>query len=87
MIGIRLQVGSGIPAALAQIRQIVSTELQAPEELVHELSRVAAAAGLPGADSWRPGSSTWTPVWKAITKVCVWWRTHLACGVRSFPIA
>jgi alpha-glucan,water dikinase len=84
----RAQVGSGIPAALAQIRRIVSTELQAPEELVQELSQVAAAAGLPGADSWtRPGSTTWPPVWKAITKVWAsqWaeraWLSRQACGV------
>ena len=38
---------------------------------LQELSRVAAAAGLPGADSWvQPNSSTWPAVWAAITKVC-----------------
>jgi hypothetical protein len=38
---------------------------------LQELSRVAAAAGLPGAGSWvQPNSSTWPAVWAAITKVC-----------------
>jgi hypothetical protein len=36
--------------------------------LLQELSRTAAAAGLPGADSWTsPGE--WAPLWTAITKV------------------
>lgn len=42
--------------------------------LLQELSRTAAGAGLPGADSWaQPGSSTWPAVWSAITKVWRWY--------------
>lgn len=43
--------------------------------VLQELSGVAAAAGLPGADSWtQQGSSTWPQVWAAITKVSL---THM----------
>ncbi|KAF6251712.1 glutathione synthetase ATP-binding domain-like protein [Scenedesmus sp. NREL 46B-D3] len=82
----RAEVGGGVPSALAEIRQLVRKQLQAPPELVQELSRTAAAAGLPGADSWTsPGN--WAPMWAAITKVWAsqWaeraWLSRQACGV------
>jgi alpha-glucan,water dikinase len=84
----KAKVGSGIPPALAAARRLVRSELQTPPELVQELSRVAAAAGLPGADSWvQPNSSTWPAVWAAITKVWAsqWgdraWLSRQACQV------
>ncbi|KAF8071284.1 R1 [Scenedesmus sp. PABB004] len=83
----RSEVGSGVPPALAVARQLVATNLQSPPELLQELSRVAAAAGLPGAESWAPGSATWAPVWAAICKVWAsqWadraWLSRQACGV------
>uniref|UniRef100_A0A383WLS7 Uncharacterized protein n=1 Tax=Tetradesmus obliquus TaxID=3088 RepID=A0A383WLS7_TETOB len=82
----RAEVGAGVPPALAEIRQLVRRQLQAPPELIQELSRTAAAAGLPGADSWTsPGE--WAPMWAAITKVWAsqWaeraWLSRQACGV------
>lgn len=82
------RVGGGIPPALAAARRLVRSELTPPADLIQELSRVAAAAGLPGADSWaQPGSSTWPAVWSAITKVWAsqWgdraWLSRQACQV------
>lgn len=87
MLLLCVQVGGGIPPALAAARQLVRNELQAPPELVQELSRVAAAAGLPGADSWaQPNSNTWPSVWAAITEVRRSKVDMLACyGQTLYP--
>jgi alpha-glucan,water dikinase len=82
------RVGGGIPPALAAARKVVRSELTAPPELIQELSAVASAAGLPGADSWaQPNSNSWPAVWTAITKVWAsqWgdraWLSRQACQV------
>ena len=57
--------------------------------LVQELSGVAAAAGIPGAGSWQPGSSEWIGVWRAICSVwsSKWndraWLSRKATGVEE----
>lgn len=81
-----------MPEGLKEARKLVATQLQAPEELVKELSGVAAAAGIPGAGSWQPGSSEWIGVWRAICSVwsSKWndraWLSRKATGVEEHEL-
>eukprot|EP00200_Dunaliella_tertiolecta_P010550 CAMPEP_0202370036 /NCGR_PEP_ID=MMETSP1127-20130417/1744_1 /ASSEMBLY_ACC=CAM_ASM_000462 /TAXON_ID=3047 /ORGANISM="Dunaliella tertiolecta, Strain CCMP1320" /LENGTH=1145 /DNA_ID=CAMNT_0048965873 /DNA_START=13 /DNA_END=3450 /DNA_ORIENTATION=- len=55
---------------LASLRQLVSTQLKAPEALVQECASTAAAQGLiPSAGMWAAGSPGWKHAWSAICKV------------------
>lgn len=70
--------GGGVPPALAQLRNIITSELQAPPGLVEEVAAAAAAAGLiPSSSTWQEGSEAWSQAWAAICKVCTGgWHCH-----------
>ena len=58
-----------IPPALAQLRSLVASQLQAPAELQQEAAAKAEGAGLITSGEWGAGSSTWGAAWGAICKV------------------
>ena len=61
-----VQQAEGIPAALADLRQLVSTGLAAPDALVGEAAAAAEAAGLIPPGQWAPGSPAWAAAWSGI---------------------
>ena len=66
-----------IPPALAQLRSLVASQLQAPAELQQEAAAKAEGAGLITSGEWGAGSGTWEAAWGAICKVR---RLLMLCG-------
>lgn len=60
------KTGDGVPAALAQLRQLVATGLIVPAALVMEAAAAAEAAGLVEAGQWTAYSAAWGDAWSAI---------------------
>ena len=58
-----------IPPALAQLRSLVASQLQAPAELQQEAAAKAEGASLIKGGEWGAGSATWETAWGAICKV------------------
>ena len=59
----------GIPPALAELRQVVATQLQPPSDFQQELASQAEEGGLITSGDWSEGSNKWTAAWSAICQV------------------
>ncbi|KAI8469254.1 MAG: glutathione synthetase ATP-binding domain-like protein [Monoraphidium minutum] len=79
--------GAGVPPQLAQLRELVASQLPPPAQLAQELDAALAAAGLASPGDYAPGAPALGALWRAVCGVWAskWgdraWLSRRACGV------